>query len=170
MGGMAAQRVVIDVNKRKDLAVKSIVGVTPVPTAGVPLPPEIKAMFEAASTNNAMTCNMINNSLGERLKPLLIKHILNLKNTTVAADVFKNYFYAFSQTNFSDQSSQLKQPFLVFIGQYGQGVCEEMVRAVFPDLYPHAKLQVLPNCGHYPMVETPVYLMTVIKQFILNVS
>ncbi|MEI6384793.1 MAG: alpha/beta hydrolase [Betaproteobacteria bacterium] len=168
MGGMAAQRVAIDVNKRKDLTVKCVVGVTPVPATGVPLPPEIKAVFEAAAADNEMASNVIETSLGQRLKPQLTQYILKLKNTTVAADVFKDYFYAFSQTNFSDQSSQLKQPFLVLIGQYDQGVSEEMVRAVFPGLYPHAKLEVLPNCGHYPMVETPVYLMTVIEQFILN--
>ena len=168
MGGMAAQRVAIDALNRSDLTVQCVVGVTPVPASGVPLPPEIKAVFEAAAHDDAMACNVIENSLGQRLKPQLTQLILKLKNTTVAPEVFKKYFYVFSETNFCELSSQLKQPFLVLIGQHDQGVSEEMARAVFPGLYPHVKIEVLPNSGHYPMVEIPVHLMTVIENFILN--
>ena len=46
------------------------------------------------------------------------------------------------------------------------GSTEEFVRATFPDLYPQAVLQVLPNAGHYPMMETPAYLVTAIEAFL----
>jgi pimeloyl-ACP methyl ester carboxylesterase len=45
-------------------------------------------------------------------------------------------------------------------------VSEEFVRTSFPPLYPHAVLEVLPNCGHYPMLETPAWLVTRIEAFI----
>jgi len=43
-----------------------------------------------------------------------------------------------------------------------------MVRAVYPQLYPHVHIELLPNSGHYPMVETPVYLVTLMEEFMRN--
>lgn len=161
MGGMAAQRVAIDVPDR----VRSVVGVTPVPATGAPLPPEVLQVFEAAAHNDDAALGVIENSLGQRLTPALSQQILNHMRTTVAPEVFGRYLKAFTATDFSSRAHELKAPLLVLYGEHDGGVSEEMVKAVFPQLYAHVKLASLPNSGHYPMMETPAYLVTVMEQF-----
>lgn len=162
MGGMAAQRVAIDAAQR----VSAVVGVTPVPACGVKLPPEAMQLFESAATDDGAAAAVVEGSLGQRLTPALTRLILRLKRETVAPDVFSDYLRAFTGSDFSAESSRLTSPLLVLIGQHDGGVSEEFVRGTFPGLYPHAVLEVLPNAGHYPMVETPAYLVTVIERFL----
>jgi pimeloyl-ACP methyl ester carboxylesterase len=164
MGGMAAQKVAIEAPDR----VRSVVGVTPVPATGAPLPPEVLQFFEAAAHNDEAACGVIATSLGQRLTHTLTLRVLQHMRTTVTPEVFGRYLKAFTATDFSSRAAELKAPLLVLYGEHDGGVSEDMVKAVYPQLYAHVQIEALPNAGHYPMVETPAYLVTVMEQFMRN--
>ena len=161
MGGMAAQRVAMDAPDR----VRTVVGVTPVPATGAPLPAEILQVFEAAAHNDDAARGVIENSLGQRLTPATSQYILNHMRATVDPDVFGRYLKAFTATDFSHRAQELKAPLLVLYGEHDGGVSQDMVTAVYPQLYAHVQLESLPNSGHYPMLETPAYLVTAMERF-----
>jgi pimeloyl-ACP methyl ester carboxylesterase len=166
MGGMAAQRLAVDAGAR----VRAIVGVTPVPASGVPLPPEVDAMFASVVDNDAAGRMVIGGSLGGRLAPAVTEHILQLARRTTTRDAFADYFTAFSKTDFAAQAKSITARMLVLIGEHDGGVSADFVRATFAPLYPHATLEILPNSGHYPMLETPAWLVTRIEGFIGGAS
>lgn len=162
MGGMAAQRVAVDAGDR----VNCVVGITPIPASGVPFPPEVRALFEAAHSDDNAAQMVIEASLGQRLTPAVSKHILALTRSTTTADAFSDYLEAFSRTDFSAEARTVLTPILVLIGEHDAGVSDDFVRATFPALYPHVQLEVLPNSGHYPMVESPAWLVTTMEKFL----
>ncbi|MDB5945163.1 MAG: alpha/beta hydrolase [Ramlibacter sp.] len=162
MGGMAAQRIAIDAPQR----VRAVVGVTPVPACGVKLPPAAMQLFESAAGSDEAAAVVVEGSLGQRLTPALTRLILKLKHDTVDPAVFADYLRAFTATDFSSECNRLTSPLLVLIGQHDGGVSEEFVRATYPGLYPQAVFEVLPNAGHYPMVETPAFLVTAMERFL----
>lgn len=164
MGGMAAQKVAIEVPSR----VRTVVGVTPVPATGAVLPPEVLSVFEAAAYNDDAASGIIAMSLGQRLTPVMTQRVLHHMRATVSPDVFARYLKAFTATDFSQRARDLTAPLLVLVGEHDGGVSTEMVNAVYPQLYPSVQIEVLPNSGHYPMVEIPAYLVTAMERFMRN--
>jgi pimeloyl-ACP methyl ester carboxylesterase len=162
MGGMVAQRVAIDAPQR----VWAAVCVTPIPASGVPLPADVAALFASAATNDQAALAVIETSLGRRLAPALAGLVLAHQRSTADSDAFANYFEAFSKTDFSSRVGALRAPLLVLVGEHDAGVSSDFVQGTFPSLYPHAQIELLPNAGHYPMLETPAYLMTRVEAFL----
>lgn len=161
MGGMAAQRILVDAPGR----VKSVVALTPVPAAGVPLDADGEALFYGAPVSDDNRRTIIDFTTGNRLSPKWVDWTVKCSRETTTQDAFADYLAGWNKTDFADEVRGIEVPVLVAVGEHDPAFTADVMKQTYMELLPNAKLETIANSGHYPMKETPAYLITLAEAF-----
>ncbi len=165
MGGMAIQQVLADARDR----VRALVGITPVPAGGVPFDDQGWAFFSSAAKDPGARRGILDITTGNRLSgtwlDAMVQSTLAHSDEAAVAD----YLVAWAKTDILSRVQGQPLPVLVLPGEHDPALGEATCRATWMAHYPNARLDVLRNAGHYPMDETPIWLATVIEQFLAGV-
>ena len=162
MTGMATQRIALDAPSR----VKSAIAVCAVSAAGMPMDDETWGFFSSTTENDDAFRELIKVVTGE-LSDQWGDAKLRQNRETTAPECRLGYLTMFSKTNFADEVRGLETPYLVVIGENDtEGLDEAGMKDTFLAWHPNAELVLIPNCGHYPMQETPPFFATVIESFL----
>ena len=162
MSGVAIQHVLDQAPHR----VRRLVGVAPVPAAGLPLGESEWALFSSAAHSTASRGMIVNYSTGSRLTPafvdLIVRH--SLDNST--ADAFGAYLASWAKADIVARVKGNDVPVKVITGEYDPTQPAEFMEQAWLQVYPNSELEVLRGTGHYPMFETPVALAVSIEEFL----
>lgn len=163
MSGMLAQRVVLDGGER----VKSAVLNTPVAASGLSFTPEGFALIEGSITDNDLQAQAIDALTGGRLCQQWMDFKVRQNRASRSVVAQQAYLKNLTELGFLDEIERNATPMLVIIGEYDmEPFTFETAEQTFAKWYPNAEIAVCRNAGHYPQQEAPVYVATVMNDFL----
>jgi pimeloyl-ACP methyl ester carboxylesterase len=162
MGGTAMQRVLLTAPDR----VTKLVGISPVPSTGVPFDEQGHDLFYGAADNPGNRRAIIDFTTGNRLSGVWLDQMVehSMKNST--RDSFAGHLVAWAETDFSSDVQGNETPVLALPGEHDPALGLPVQQATFQQQYPNCTIHVSSNAGHYAMFETPVALATTVETFL----
>lgn len=162
MGGSAAQRVLSLAPQR----IHKLVGISPVPASGVPFDDESWGLFSGAAQEDGNRSAIIDFTTGNRLTKTWVHEVVRHSVERSTREAFGAYLESWAKDDFSSEVVGNTVPALAVVGENDPALGADTIKATWMQTYPHARLEVLANAGHYAMFETPVALATVVEQFL----
>lgn len=164
MGGMVTQYMMAEQPDR----VRAAVLIAPVPACGMRFDEDTWALFHGAIDNPMNRAGIVDFSTGGRLAGTWLDAMSARSVSCSTTAAFAGYLDAWMKTDFSARMQGVSQRLKVLVGEYDPGMTPKLMQETILAWNQRAEMDVLPNCGHYPMQETPVYLATVMERFLGN--
>ena len=161
MGAKAALRLALDEGER----VSRILALTPV-WAGPGLDAEALGFFRQAVDDLSVRAAILDVSTGGRVPKSWSRAFARQSLGASTTKAFADYLESWACGDFSAAASGLPQEVLVAVGEHDGGIPPQAVQVTWMANLRNARLQVLPGCGHYPMVETPLALGALVDGFL----
>lgn len=164
MTGMVVERMVLMHPDR----IKSEIAIGPVSAAAVKMDPERRAFFEKTIVDDDAVRELAARITAYKLTKEWSEHKLMLARTTRDHAAVRDYLDTWTRGDFSEEvkAARPRTPLFVIAGEWDQpDFLEEDMKNTFMAWHPNAELTVIRNCGHCPMQETPIYLATLMENF-----
>jgi pimeloyl-ACP methyl ester carboxylesterase len=165
MGAKAALRLAADHPRR----VRRILAITPVWAGSVPFDQATLAMFRNAVHDVSLREAIIAGSAGRREPAVWAKNIADRSLQVSLTEAFGAYLESWATSDFASEVDRLPIATRVVVGAHDNSITREVVAATWLNL-PNVSLDVLPEAGHYPMLQTPTALASVFESFLLTVA
>ncbi|WP_405577968.1 alpha/beta fold hydrolase [Streptomyces sp. NBC_01190] len=162
LGGQPIQQVYLKSPER----VRKLIGLSPVPASGMPIPDEDFPLFADAAHEMGNRRIIIDLTTGNQLSPAWVDKWAEQSMREVGAVAFRGYLDSFRTTDFAARVQGATVPALVLVGENDPAVTADAMNETWMKHYPGSELIVLGNSGHYPMVETPIALATALERFL----
>jgi pimeloyl-ACP methyl ester carboxylesterase len=162
MGGMVAQHMVADDPDK----VRAAVLIAPVPACGMRFDEDTWALFSGAISDPVNRAGIVDYSTGSRLSATWLEAMSARSVSCSTPEAFAAYLDAWMKTDFSARMQGVSQRVKVLVGEYDPAITQKLMEETILAWNQRAEMDILPNCGHYPMLETPVYLATVMERFL----
>lgn len=164
MGGMVAQHMMADDPDK----VRAAVLITPVPASGMRFDEDTWALFNGAIEDPVNRAGIVDFSTGSRLSATWLEAMSARSVACSTREAFAAYLDAWMKTDFSARMPGVSQRVKVLVGEHDPAITPMLMEETILAWNQRAEMDILPNCGHYPMLETPVYLATVMERFLNN--
>lgn len=162
LGGMPIQQVLLKAPHR----VRKLIGLSPVPANGMPIPDSDFPLFAEAAHKVENRRIIIDMTTGNKLSPSWVDSWAEKSMKAVGPVAFRSYLDSFRTTDFSARIRGAEVPALAVVGENDPAVTPDAMKETWMQHYPNGEIAVIGNSGHYPMVETPIALATLMEKFL----
>ncbi len=162
MGGSVVQRVLAAAPAR----VRRLVGISPVPASGFPLPPDQWALFASAAHAPDSRRAIIDLTSGGRRPDAWLDRMVRRSLERSNPTAFRTWLDSWAGEGFADDVEGSPVPALAVTGSLDPALTAELTRRTWLRWYANSQLIELSAAGHYAMDETPLELIRAVEDFL----
>jgi pimeloyl-ACP methyl ester carboxylesterase len=146
--------------------VRKIVGISPVPAAGVPFDDAAEKLFRGAVSTPSARRAIVDMGTGHRYHAVWLDSMVSHSVASSTSTAFAGYLASWSGTDFHRDIMGMTVPMKVVIGAHDPDLDADTMRATFLQWYPRCDLEIIASAGHYAIDETPIALAAIVHEFI----
>lgn len=164
MGGKAAASLLAQAPER----VRALVGIAPVAPAPVPLDEDGHGLFFGAAEHDDNRRAIIDFTTGGRNSAAWLDDMVAASRANSTPEAVAGAVESWVNDDYLAEVGRPETPIACMVGETDPALSAEVMRQSWMQIYPNVTLVELASCGHYPMHEVPVWLVTQVEAFLAD--